>query len=299
MLGPRHIVNSFTTSTAYVRASPTYIGTNGQTLNEFCCAGKEGRAFIRGGKERDGIGPRIRVGTYIYTCIAGLYSWSLIGNVSRVNGINGSLRARRLPEDTVDAGHDTIRLPLPPASLRSIDSIPVSFILADKDAYQRARSEIVGTYHVSTCHPLCSSTFAPRKNDQRYVRYLDSAVESKQLWLARKLPFLDLRARALFLNLSLCDGRGWTLKNFVIPCFHLNELFHVVSSEISINSAGVAKFIHNDCTCQIFTFPDTWLLYEFLALRSLVHLLITFRDIRLILTLYKGFRFNLIFPSLS
>lgn len=66
-----------------------------------------------------------------------------------------------------------------------------------------------------------------------------------------------------------------------IPRFHLNKLFHVVSSEISINSADVTKFIStNYCTCPIFTFPYTRLLYKFLAfrfLRPLIH--ITFREI--------------------
>lgn len=120
-----------------------------------------------------------------------------------MNEINGSLRARRLPEDAVDAGHDTIRLPPLPLFDRSI---PVSFILADKDAVRALGALAHITRQLVTRYIRRLSRRA--ENDQRYVRYLDSGVESKQLWLARKLPFLDLRARAFFLNLSLYDGRG-------------------------------------------------------------------------------------------
>lgn len=136
------------------------------------------------------------------------------------NKINGSLRAksppRRLPEDTSTPLRRWSRYP--PRALsaprRAARDRSIPFLVpANKDARsRRARSEsgtlaritrqLVTSLHSPTLSANARVPSLSEKSATFVISIRACAVLSESPGLTRKLPFLDLRARALFLYLG-------------------------------------------------------------------------------------------------
>lgn len=97
---------------------------------------------------------------------------------------------------------------------------------ANKDARtdERGSERRVGTYHASTCHLVTFARECRRsvRNQRRSLSRFELAPYCRVVGPTRKLPFLDLRARAPFLYLGFYvrrKGRGCLEKRGIMAPF--------------------------------------------------------------------------------